>query len=613
MTCVADILLGTAVLFSQPIIFFAADGELLTISNGFFANRSAFVDHMSIALYCMFSHINVVCIVLQFIMRYHLVCKAARRNSMWKYVAFAIVWCTVQASIAWWMLASDQSEETRDEAVRYLDELGWKYAPDARPYPTLSRLVPTIIHHGFYFVSCGGGYAVIIWCEYRMFKFLRSHGEAIIPSTRRLHAQVSRALISLAITPLVTLMGPILIIIGFNIAHKPAVPSFYPALTTMTSAIALINPITTMYFVRTYRMALVDLFKCGRKPIGPSDATVTKPPATDGTWCHAASAEALGWCDIGAKYSPHDGFHPKTWKAMVADCCSDKHEHALVDCLNERQTLWKAKYYQPLSLQPPGSLAPPIQAESSRGLKDYVDQPMPESFDVREKWSVCATTISTITNQGKCADCWAHASTAVMSDRYCICNATAAKTIGRLSAYALTSCCVDCSWNSECVGGYPVRAFNFWHKHGIVSERCQPWQQMGYPTCDSGCRNSSVDPVFWKGYSGAKQIGAFGKPNDQRLIQRELMARGPVTVVFRLTEDFYMHESGIFYPGGSAIGANHVVRILGWGVEKGIPYWKIANSYGKLVQEDGFFRMVRGFNAAGIEEYIVAGDACEGM
>lgn len=49
------------------------------------------------------------------------------------------------------------------------------------------------------------------------------------------------------------------------------------------------------------------------------------------------------------------------------------------------------------------------------------------------------------------------------------------------------------------------------------------------------------------GYSGAKQIGAFGKPNDQRLIQRELMARGPVTVVFRLTEDFYMHESGIFY------------------------------------------------------------------
>lgn len=60
---------------------------------------------------------------------------------MWKYVAFAVVWCTVQASIAWWMLASDQSEETRDEAVRYLDELGWKYAPDARPYPTLSRLV----------------------------------------------------------------------------------------------------------------------------------------------------------------------------------------------------------------------------------------------------------------------------------------------------------------------------------------------------------------------------------------------------------------------------------------------------------------------------------------
>lgn len=49
------------------------------------------------------------------------------------------------------------------------------------------------------------------------------------------------------------------------------------------------------------------------------------------------------------------------------------------------------------------------------------------------------------------------------------------------------------------------------------------------------------------GYSGAKQIGAFGKPNDQRLIQRELMARGPVTVVFRLTEDFYMHQSGIFY------------------------------------------------------------------
>ena len=46
----------------------------------------------------------------------------------------------------------------------------------------------------------------------------------------------------------------------------------------------------------------------------------------------------------------------------------------------------------------------------------------------------------------------------------------------------------------------------------------------------------------------------------------------------------------------------HSVLITGWGVENGTKYWTVQNSYGEKWGENGYFRIRRGTNEAGIED-----------
>ncbi|VDM78559.1 unnamed protein product [Strongylus vulgaris] len=51
----------------------------------------------------------------------------------------------------------------------------------------------------------------------------------------------------------------------------------------------------------------------------------------------------------------------------------------------------------------------------------------------------------------------------------------------------------------------------------------------------------------------------------------------------------------------------HAIKIIGWGVENGTPYWLIANSWNTDWGEKGYFRILRGENHCGIEEVVIGG------
>lgn len=59
---------------------------------------------------------------------------------------------------------------------------------------------------------------------------------------------------------------------------------------------------------------------------------------------------------------------------------------------------------------------------------------------------------------------------------------------------------------------------------------------------------------------------------------------------------------------GTDKSEGHLVKLLGWGTEKGVDYWLAANSWntcwGNL---GGFFKIRRGTNECGIESSVYAG------
>lgn len=69
----------------------------------------------------------------------------------------------------------------------------------------------------------------------------------------------------------------------------------------------------------------------------------------------------------------------------------------------------------------------------------------------------------------------------------------------------------------------------------------------------------------------------------------------------------YFVCSGVYqHVTGAALGG-HAIKILGWGVEEGTPYWLVANSWNTDWGNGGFFKILRGQDHCGIESSISAG------
>lgn len=89
---------------------------------------------------------------------------------------------------------------------------------------------------------------------------------------------------------------------------------------------------------------------------------------------------------------------------------------------------------------------------------------------------------------------------------------------------------------------------------------------------------------------------------------KEIFENGPVVSTFNVYEDFIDYKSGIYqHITGEIIGMQNI-KIIGWGInDDGIKYWLCANSWNVIWGEKGFFRILKGENECGIEEYAIAG------
>jgi len=89
-------------------------------------------------------------------------------------------------------------------------------------------------------------------------------------------------------------------------------------------------------------------------------------------------------------------------------------------------------------------------------------------------------------------------------------------------------------------------------------------------------------------------------------IMQAIFTGGPVETAFTVYSDFENYDGGIYQHVTGDEAGGHAVKMVGWGEEGGVKYWKIANSWNKYWGEDGFFRILRGSNHCGVEDKVAA-------
>ena len=212
---------------------------------------------------------------------------------------------------------------------------------------------------------------------------------------------------------------------------------------------------------------------------------------------------------------------------------------------------------------------------------------IPEEYD----WSKIIP--QNIKKQGECGGCWAFSTTSILESKYY--NLTKKKVI--LSEQEL----IDCSkTNNGCQGGAMEKSFKYLLETGVCLEKNYPYEERDELECRKKEENDIVK---------VKSFQFISEKEEEMKIA--LYKFGPLAGAIN-SYPLMFYSNGIYQPSFSWFCPpmiNHAIVIVGYGVENGVKYWKVKNSWGSDWGEDGYFRLVRGEEACGINVYTLTAEA----
>merc|ERR1712014_344801 len=265
--------------------------------------------------------------------------------------------------------------------------------------------------------------------------------------------------------------------------------------------------------------------------------------------------------------------------------------------------------------------------------------------DSEQNWPQCAKIIGDIRDQSNCGCCWAFAGAEAASDRMCI--STNASMMVPLSAQ-------DVCFNGGgfmsvgCNGGQITSPWSYMKKGGLFGGKgaVSGGQYQGSGPFGKGlCSDFSMPHCHHHGPQGSDPYPAEGEAgcpaahsqqcptkcaddaddahanftadkysfdgkvisaSGEKEIQQAIMAGGPMETAFTVYSDLENYAGGVYQHTTGDKAGGHAVKLVGWGVDNAVKYWKVANSWNPYWGEKGYFRILRGVNHCGIEDEVVA-------
>jgi len=222
----------------------------------------------------------------------------------------------------------------------------------------------------------------------------------------------------------------------------------------------------------------------------------------------------------------------------------------------------------------------------------------PDSWDWRTKG-----VVSPVQDQGQCGSCWTFSTIAAVE------SALAIKS-GKLQKFSEQEV-VDCSHgcvleegqqvcNQGCNGGW------MWSALTDIISWVGEELETDYPyTAETGtCKRTSHTA-----YSPITNYTCLSGPKlaNETEMAAFTAANGPLSIAMD-AGILQSYTSGIITPAAgdcSKTELDHAILIVGYGVEGTKPFWIVRNSWGATWGEKGYFRIIRGKGACGLNAGVV--------
>lgn len=232
-----------------------------------------------------------------------------------------------------------------------------------------------------------------------------------------------------------------------------------------------------------------------------------------------------------------------------------------------------------------------IRASKSQNklVANFKDGSAPESWDWRDKG-----VVSKVKNQGACGSCWAFSAVGNIEAQYAIKK--------NESVLFSEQQLVDCDKVDQgCNGGLMEDAFKYVEgTSGLMLAT-----DYSYTGRQGSCKYDQSKAL-------AKVTGyKFAGTEDENQIKQILYENGPMAIAINATPlQFYV--GGVFNPWFNWMcnpkSINHGVLLVGYGVSGNKAYWIVKNSWGSGWGEKGFFRIIAGKGACGVNTYVITAE-----